>query len=77
MKIPIKINNEQEIMNFVNLMNTFNSPIDLSKGNHIVDAKSILGVIALGIYDEIFVNLLSANEDEMVRFNNEIKIWKK
>jgi len=77
MKRKIKVSSEPQLLEFVNLMNTFTSHVDLSKGCHSVDAKSILGVIALGIYDILEIELLSANEDEIVRFEREIKKYER
>lgn len=69
----IRLKCESDILDFVNMTNTFKSAIDLFKGSHYVDAKSMLGVIALGIYENMNVRLISTDEDEIVRFINEIR----
>ena len=73
MKKSIQLKNESELLEFINKMNTFDSPIDICKGSHCVDAKSVLGVIALGMYDILDLTLMSADEDEQLRFAKEIK----
>lgn len=73
MKKSIQLKNESELLEFINKMNTFDSPIDICKGSHYVDAKSILGVIALGMYDILDLTLMSEDEDEQLRFVKEIK----
>ena len=45
----IKFNSVEEITEFVNMMSRQGYNADLSRGSFIVDAKSILGVIALGL----------------------------
>lgn len=75
----IKLTSEDMALNFVNKMNTFNADIDLVKGYNCVDAKSILGVIALGLYESVTVRILTLNEDEIERFKKEISefiVWK-
>ena len=73
MRITIRLTTEDDIIDFVNLTRTFESPIDLVKYHHCVDAKSIMGVIALGVYEDVDVELISANEDEMVRFYKDME----
>ena len=76
MRITIRLTTEYDIMDFVNLTRTFESPIDLVKYHHCVDAKSIMGVIALGLYENVDVELISANEDEMMKFHKDMRRFK-
>lgn len=73
MCITIRLTTEDDIIDFVNLTRTFESPIDLIKYHRCVDAKSIMGVIALGVYEDVDVKLISSNEDEMVRFHKDME----
>lgn len=73
MCITIRLTTEDDIIDFVNLTNTFESPIDLIKYHHCVDAKSIMGVIALGVYEQVDVKLISSNEDEISRFAKDME----
>ena len=73
MLITIKLATEDDIIDFVNLTRTYESPIDLIKYHHCVDAKSIMGVIALGVYEDIDVSLITANEDEILRFAKDME----
>lgn len=72
MLIAIKLNTEDDILDFVNIARSYKAPIDLIKYHHCVDAKSILGVIALGLYESVTVRILTLNEDEIERFKKEI-----
>lgn len=69
----INLNTKDKIMGFVNFTKRFDSPIDMKKGSHCVDAKSIMGVIALGVYEPVEVYIITSDEDEMVRFNKECR----
>ena len=73
MRITIRLTTKDDVIDFINLTNTFESPIDLIKYHHCVDAKSIMGVIALGMYENVDVKLISANEDEILRFAKDME----
>lgn len=76
MCITIRLTTEDDVIDFVNLTRTFESPIDLVKYHHCVDAKSIMGVIALGAYENVNVSLITANEDEILRFHKDMMRFK-
>ena len=73
MCITIRLTTEDDIIEFVNLTRTYESSIDLIKYHHYVDAKSIMGVIALGVYEQVDVEMISANEDEIFRFAKDME----
>ena len=47
MKITFK--NPEEILDFVNTVSKYDFDMDLKKGRIVVDAKSLLGIMHLGI----------------------------
>ena len=57
-------------------MNTFDCAIDLVKGSNRVDAKSVLGVVALGVYEPVEAEIITADEDELIRFSKEIESFR-
>ena len=64
--IPIKLSFAEEVKTFVNTVNRYPYEVDLRAGRHVVDAKSILGVFALGIgktLNLVFVNSKGEDED--------------
>ena len=73
MLITIKLNTEDDIIDFVNITRSYKAPIDLIKYHNCVDAKSIMGVIALGVYEQVDVEMISANEDEILRFAKDME----
>lgn len=76
MKRSVNLNTNDKIEQFVNVMNTFDSSIDLIKGSNRVDAKSVLGAMALGVYEKVDVEIITADEDELVRFSKEVEAFR-
>lgn len=63
----VKFNNIEEVNQFVDICEKFNFDIDAKVNHYIVDAKSLLGIIALGLQNEFEIiphaNSLSENMD--------------
>ena len=76
MKRIVNLDTNDKLEQFVNVMNTFDCAIDLVKGSNRVDAKSILGVVALGVYEPVEAEIITADEDELVRFSKEIESFR-
>lgn len=74
MKIKVKITSDN-IAQFVDLCNTFESDIDLSKDHYITDGKSYLGVSTL-IGSACCININSSNNEEIEKFNKEMKVFR-
>lgn len=69
-KIVLNFNNIKE---FINIVSSFSSDIDLIKGNYVVDAKSIMGILSLDFTRDTYVQIHSDNKEEIERFKNEMK----
>ena len=52
-KVEICFRRPEDITEFVDIMNQYEYDIDLKRGRNIVDAKSLLGVIAISKADGI------------------------
>ncbi|GFI23817.1 hypothetical protein IMSAGC011_02607 [Lachnospiraceae bacterium] len=48
-QVHIKFNNAEQVRQFVNSIDKIDTSFDLGSGHRIVDAKSILGVMALDL----------------------------
>lgn len=48
-QVHVKFNNVEQIQQFVNMIDKFDTNFDLGAGRRIVDAKSILGIMALDL----------------------------
>ncbi len=47
MEVDIKLDTFEKIQRFVSIVSKYDSQFDLSSGRYVVDAKSILGIMAL------------------------------
>lgn len=63
MKITFK--NPDEILEFVNTVSKYDFDMDLKKGRFIVDAKSLLGIMHLGLNSEIKLQVYSDDCEEL------------
>ena len=70
--IKIKLKYE-DLKEFIKITTSFESNIDIIKDRYVVDAKSLLGVISLDFTQPTMVVIHSVNEDEIVRFYDEMK----
>lgn len=57
MKITFK--SPQEILEFVNMVSKYEFDMDMRKGRVVVDAKSLLGIMHLGLNSEIELQMHS------------------
>lgn len=55
----------EDIQAFLNIIQDYPYDMDLSKGSVIVDAKSLLGIINLGIQKSITLNVYADACDEL------------
>ena len=44
---PVNLRKTEDVLNFVNIVNTFDGDVDLSSGSMIIDAKSLMGAICM------------------------------
>ena len=52
-QVNIKFNNVEQAVKFVDIINKFEVNFDLGSGNRVVDAKSILGILALDLSEPL------------------------
>ena len=53
-----------DIKNFVNVVNTYDFDIDLESGRYTIDAKSIMGIMGLGLDVDKVITVEAEGEDE-------------
>ena len=63
MKITFK--NPEEILDFVNTVSKYDFDMDLKKGRIVVDAKSLLGIMHLGINNIIALQVYGDDCEEL------------
>ncbi len=70
----IKINDIEDIRKFANIVITFDSDINIYYNkNKYYDAKSILAIMALDISKPKYIEIISNNKDEIIRFKECMK----
>lgn len=71
--IKINLNNFSNIKKFVQIAQSFYSDIDIVRGNVCLDAKSLLGVMALDLSENVYVKIISDDVAEKRRFDAEME----
>lgn len=61
-QVHVKFDDVDQIRQFVNTVNKFDASFDLGSGSRIVDAKSILGVLALDLSEPVRLRYYPHNE---------------
>lgn len=55
-KIKIKLKSPERIKDFIKTVEKFKSDIDIITNRAVIDAKSIIGIFALDLNDDIYKN---------------------
>ena len=58
------------------ILSGYNYDIDAVCGRYVIDAKSIMGLLSLGIPKEIFIVIHTNNKDVISKFEEDISKWK-
>ena len=64
-KMQITFKNPEEIVAFVNTVSRYDFDMDLKKGRAVVDAKSLLGIMHLGLNNVIELQMYSDHCEEL------------
>lgn len=77
--MSIKLETMEDITRINHLACSFQSDIDISvpDRHYISDAKSLLGIIALGVCKNYVITIHAINEDEYVKFENVFSAFRK
>lgn len=70
--IKIKLKYE-DLKEFIKIVTSFESNIDMIKDHYVIDARSIMGIMSLDFTQPVTVVIHSSNEDEIVHFYDEMK----
>lgn len=60
---------------FVTICNEFGCDIDAECGRYVLDAKSIMGVLSVGLDRELLITLHTDNLSVADEFEEAIKLW--
>lgn len=65
-----------DLKSFLNVTSKFKSKIYMKKGRYVVDAKSIMGILSIDFSNEVEVEIITNNEDELIRFFKDMEEFK-
>ena len=66
-KINIKFNDVTDVNKFVHILSKYDADFNLYCGSYCVDAKSLLGIMHLGINNEIALQMYTDDCEELCR----------
>ena len=72
-KIKIKLKNLENIKEFIKRVEKYKSDVDIMTDRATVDAKSIIGVLALDLTGDIYVRIISDDLVECRKFEAEME----
>lgn len=64
--VEVKFTSINQIVQFVNIVEHYDSDIDLRHGRIVVDAKSLLGVLSLGIEKRLKLQVLDETCNDLL-----------
>lgn len=75
-RMKIKLNTLNDANSFVKTIDKYDYDIDAVCGRYVIDAKSIMGLLSLGIPKEVNVIIHTNNKDVISNFEDDILPWK-
>lgn len=75
MELKIKLNTVKNAMLFATVCDGYEEDIDYLFGRYQIDAKSILGLMGIGLEKECVVVLHSDDEYVKNKFKEDMKLW--
>lgn len=64
-EMKLIFNSPDDILDFVNKVEKYPYAMDLKKGRIVIDAKSLLGIMSMGIKSEIELKVYEENCDDL------------
>lgn len=75
-KIKINLKDFNKVKDFINVVRTFKSDIDLMTNRAIVDAKSVLGIYALDLSEDTYVRIITYSFEEERNFEESMEAFR-
>ena len=75
-RMMIKFKNQEEILNFVDTVTKYPYEMDMKRGRFTVDAKSLLGIMNLGLNSLIELKIYGEDGAEYEDLKKAISIYK-
>ena len=74
-KLKIKLKTAEDTATFIRICNKYISDINVYSGSIKIDAKSIVGMYSMTDGKEIFVEIISPDENEVNKFKQEVNMF--
>lgn len=65
-KKDIVLNSQRDVLNFVNVVCKYSCDVDMHFGHNMIDAKSILGVLGVGIGKKVELMIHADEADDLI-----------
>lgn len=72
----INLNTIEKVKQFVNIVDKFESDVDIEQGKYRVKAKSIIAIFSLNLLEPLLVKIDRKNEKEIESFNEVMEEFK-
>lgn len=73
--MTIRLNTIDDANNFVKIIDKYEYDIDAVYGRYVIDAKSIMGLLSLGIPKKINIVIHSNNNNIIKQITSDISEW--
>lgn len=72
-ELILNLNTLEKVKKFTNVVNRFNSDIDVIRDRYIIDAKSAIGIYTIDLTRPVTVRIVSDDRAEIARFNEQME----
>lgn len=72
----INVNTIEKVKRFVNIVDKFESDVDISQEKYVINAKSIMAMFSLNLLEPLLVKIVSENKEEIESFNEVMEEFK-
>lgn len=70
-KLKIKLNNLNDVKNFIKTTTMYENDVDIIKGHYTMDGKSLMAVMALDISQPFYISI--NNDDDYIK---NFELWR-
>lgn len=71
-EVQVKISTIENVKEFCKRCMNFDEDIDILSGRYVVDAKSIMGIFSLNLFNSFTVRIYSSDEEVIAKFVEEM-----
>lgn len=75
-EVNILLNTIPKVKHFVNIVDKFESDVDVISGHYICNGKSIMALFSLNLLEPMVVKIHSKNDEEIKSFNEVMEEFK-